>query len=101
MINILLDGLPQEVNGKKINSDFRISILFELLMQDRDISKEEKVKQALVLYYPKLEEIGDYKQALEDITWFYRTGKEKQENKEENEGEENQEDEDSTQVKHI
>ena len=101
MINILLDGLPQEVNGKKINSDFRISILFELLMQDRDISKEEKVKQALVLYYPKLEEIGDYKQALEDITWFYRTGKEKQENKENNEGEENQEDEESTQVKQI
>lgn len=42
MINILLDELPQKVHGKKINSDFRISILFELLMQDCNMTNEEK-----------------------------------------------------------
>ena len=76
MINILLDELPKKINGNRINSDFRISILFELLMQDKEVKNEDKVRQALMLYYPNIEKITDYKQAVDDIIWFYKCGKE-------------------------
>lgn len=76
MINILLDELPKKINGNRINSDFRISILFELLMQDKEVKNEDKVRQALILYYPNIEKITDYKQAVDDIIWFYKCGKE-------------------------
>ena len=47
MINMLIDELPKEINGIEINSDFRTSILFELLMQDNEFNNEEKVVQAI------------------------------------------------------
>ena len=76
MVNILIDELPKKVGNVDINSDFRISILFELLMQDNELSEEEKVEQALILYYPNLKEITNYKEAIENIIWFYKCGKE-------------------------
>ena len=76
MVNILIDELPKKVGNVDINSDFRISILFELLMQDNELSEEEKVEQALILYYSNLEEITNYKEAIENIIWFYKCGKE-------------------------
>ena len=79
MINILLDEIAQEVHGKKINSDFRISILFELLMQDCNMTNEEKINQALILYYPDLKEIKNIEEAINDIVWFYKCGKEEKE----------------------
>ncbi len=82
-MNILIDLLPNEVNIEgqdyKINSDFRTSILFELLMQDNSISEEDKIIQALELYYPILP--TDLNQAIEKILWFYRCGKDEVENK--------------------
>lgn len=82
-MNILIDLLPKEVNIEgedyKINSDFRTSILFELLMQDNSISEEEKIIQALELYYPILP--TDLNKAIEGILWFYRCGKDEVENK--------------------
>lgn len=90
MINMLLDELPEEIDGYAINSDFRISILFELLMQDREIKNEDKVKQALVLYYPDIEKITDYKKAIDNIIWFYKCGeKEKKVDEELKESNEN------------
>ena len=51
MTNILLDTLPEtvEIDGAEywINSDFRISILFELLMQDDEVGKRQKLMQGL------------------------------------------------------
>ncbi len=82
-MNILIDLLPKEVNIEgedyKINSDFRTSILFELLMQDNSISEEDKIIQALELYYPVLPK--DLNKAIEGILWFYRCGKDEVENK--------------------
>jgi hypothetical protein len=82
-MNILIDLLPNEVNiegeNYKINSDFRTSILFELLMQDNTISEEDKIIQALELYYPKLPK--DINKAIEGILWFYRCGKDEVETK--------------------
>lgn len=75
--NILLDRLPQYTSsGLRIRTDFRESIKFELLMQDRRINEKDKIMQALNLYYYDLKEIKDIKQAINDLLWFYRCGKE-------------------------
>lgn len=87
-MNILIDLLPIKVNIEgedyKINSDFRTSILFELLMQDNSISEEDKIIQALELYYPKLSK--NLNEAIEKILWFYRCGKDEVESKNTNKG---------------
>ena len=74
--NILLDRLPQRTNsGLKIRTDFRESIKFELLMQDNSVNNKDKIGLALNLYYYNVKEIKDIKQAVDDILWFYRCGK--------------------------
>jgi len=82
-MNILIDLLPTTVNIEgedyKINSDFRTSILFELLMQDNSITEEDKIIQALELYYPILP--TDLNKAIEGILWFYRCEKDEVDNK--------------------
>lgn len=79
-MNILVDELEEIIKEKmgnvKINTDFRISILFELLMQDNTVSKKEKIVQSLQLYYPDFLKIKDFNKAIQDMLWFYRCGKE-------------------------
>ena len=76
-MNILIDLLPItiEINGMKydINSDFRTSILFELLMQDSELEDNDKIIQALKLFYPVIP--GEIDKAIEHMLWFYRCGK--------------------------
>jgi len=83
IINILIDELPNTVKidneEYKINSGFRESILFELMMQDTSISEEDKIIQALELYYPILPK--NINEAIEKILWFYRCGKDEVETK--------------------
>lgn len=78
MANIILDVLPEtvEIDGAeyRINSDFRISILFELLMQDDEVGKRQKLIQGLKLYYPEIPQ--NITEAVEKMIWFYRCGKE-------------------------
>ena len=76
-MNILIDLLPSSVKidgtEYEINSDFRTSVLFSLLMEDDSLNEEEKVLQALNLYYPVIpNNIG---KAIEQIKWFYSCGK--------------------------
>ena len=74
--NLLLDRLPQYTpSGLKIRTDFRESIKFELLMQDRNINEENKVKLALNLYYDKIQ---DVEVAVKDMLWFYSCNENKQ-----------------------
>lgn len=77
-MNILVDLLPiaVEIDNKnyEINSDFRTSILFELLMQDSSIGEKDKIIKALELYYPVIPE--NINEAIEQMLWFYRCGKE-------------------------
>lgn len=77
-MNILIDLLPTtvEIEGieYEINTDFRIGVLFELLMQDVEIDDDEKEVQALELYYPICPENRDA--AIEKMLWFYKCGKE-------------------------
>lgn len=75
--NILIDLLPTtvEIDDKEyaINSNFRVSMLFELLMQDKTLSDEEKLYRSLELYYPIIPHNVD--KAIKSILWFYRCGK--------------------------
>ncbi|EJO5349568.1 bacteriophage Gp15 family protein [Clostridium botulinum] len=76
-MNMLIDLVPTtiEVEGQNydINSDFRTSILFELLMQDSSIVEEDKIIQALQLYYPVIP--SNINIAVDKMLWFYRGGK--------------------------
>ena len=75
MYNLLLDKLPQYTpSGLKIRTDFRESIKFELLMQDNKINDKDKILLALNLYYYEMPK--DIGAGIEDMLWFYRTGKE-------------------------
>lgn len=80
-MNILIDELPEsvEIEGVEyeINTDFRISILFELLMQDPNISDEEKIEKALELYFIKIPPIEYISEVVDIIMDFYSCGKDK------------------------
>ena len=78
--NLLIDTLPDtvEVDGRAfpIRSDFRISIMFELMISDKELSEKEKLEQMLYLYYE--EEIpNNLNEAVEQILNFYACGKRK------------------------
>lgn len=74
-MNILIDQLStilkDRIGNIEFNTDFRTSILFEMMMMDRKISKEDKVANAILLYYPNPKEIKDISKAIDDILWFY------------------------------
>ena len=87
-MNILVDLLPTsiEINNKEyeINSDFRTSVLFELLIQDDSIGEDEKILMALNLYYPVIPD--DIQEAVNKMLWFYRCGKDIKKSKGNNKG---------------
>ncbi len=80
-MNSLFDGLPQTVTvcGEElpIVTDFRTGIIFEELVKDEEMSDEDKIATALVLYYGddvtfvSLEAINE---AIQAILWFYQCG---------------------------
>lgn len=77
--NLLINKLPQHTDsGMRIRTDFRESIKFELLMQDRSISDDKKIRMILNLYYYRAEQIIDVKKALKEIVWFYAGGDKKE-----------------------
>ena len=78
-MNLLIDKLPTDYEGLKINTNFRSFILFELLMQEQKLSKNDKIALALNLFYE--EPPKDIKKAIEGILWFYKCGKKDKEKK--------------------
>ena len=88
--NLILNKLPQYTPSKlKIRTDFRETIKFELLMQDKTINDNDKIKMALNLYYYNPNEIEDIKKAIEDILWFYKGGKQDKKRNVDNEKDDN------------
>jgi hypothetical protein len=76
-MNILIDLLPTSVLVEgieyRINSDFRTSMLFEIMMQDSELEDRQKILQALSLYYKDIPKAVD--KAIDKILWFYSCGK--------------------------
>lgn len=81
-MNLLLDDLDKIVKKKikeDFNTNFKNSILFELLMQESNLSSEAKVYQALKIYYPNINQITDVNKAIDNMLWFYKCGKDDEE----------------------
>lgn len=78
-MNLLIDKLPTDYEGLKVNTNFRSFILFELLMQDNEISQNDKILISLDLFYD--ETPADVKKAMEGILWFYKCGEEEKTSK--------------------
>lgn len=79
-MNILIDDIDHpaqvEVNGRmyEIRTDFRTSVLFEIMMQDDALGNRAKVRKGLDLYYPVIPD--DLNGAVDTALWFYRCGRE-------------------------
>ena len=80
-MNLLIDTLPNSVVidglAYPINTDFRIGILFEQLMQDTEVDEVQKLDLAIRLYFKNT--VKNKEEAVKQILWFYRCGKAKQE----------------------
>ena len=88
--NLLLHRLPTYTpHNLKIRTDFTESIKFELLMQDNSVKERDKLMLALNLYYYDTNQINDIQVAVEDLLWFYKGGKIKEENVDEKEKKDN------------
>ena len=79
-MNMLIDLLPEyvELGGAEypINTDFRVSILFELMMEDASVPEDQKAIKAVKLFYPELPPVGLLHEAVKALLWFYQAGKE-------------------------
>ena len=82
-MNLLTEKLPETVRIQgtevPINTDFRVSISFELLMDDPELDDTEKLACAFALYYPALP--SDIGEAVRQMIWFYQCGKEQRRSK--------------------
>lgn len=76
-MNLLIDGAPKEIYigsfKYKINYDFRYGLLFEELMNDKNISDSEKLSVAIRLYLDN-QYIEDYPEAIAQVFNFYLCG---------------------------
>lgn len=83
-MNMLLDILPDEVEidgtRYRLNTDYRICIMYEMLMLDDEVEDRNKLIKALRLFYgdtiPR-----DVDAAVDKIIWFYNCGRDKEERK--------------------
>lgn len=73
-VSIVVDGAEYE-----INSDFRTSIKFEIMMSNATLPDQGKIISALKLYYKKIPH--DITKAVEEMLMFYRGGQGQEENK--------------------
>ena len=77
-----MDKPPEqvEVDGKlyKINSDFRTSIQFEILMQKKELTEKQKefANELCLLDKEMDRETNDINEAINAMLWFYECGKE-------------------------
>ena len=72
-MNILIDALPSELDGRAIDTNFRTWILFEQLMLDPVLTPYQKGVQALKLVY-KEDPKSTTADARDPLLWFYRCG---------------------------
>lgn len=79
MLNIILDGFPEEYEGYLIRTDFRIGIQIGEALDDVDLAAPEKLQVAMQLLYGA--GIPSDRQLAEDgIKWFMNGGKSEKKN---------------------
>lgn len=68
MLNVLLDRLPTEWDGYKIDTDFQTGIQVSQCMADKEFSEQERFHTAVnLLFCDKKPPIGD---AIKCVNWF-------------------------------
>lgn len=76
MFNVLLDKLPTDYQGYPIDSDFQTGIQIWQILQDDELSKNEKTGIALSILFLDKDENGnplpvpDIHTAIEGLQWF-------------------------------
>lgn len=76
MFNVLLDKLPTEYMGYPIDTDFGIGIQIMQVLENEDLSQQERTGKALSLLFITEDEEGnplpipDINTALEGMKWF-------------------------------
>lgn len=77
---MIIYGLPKSVMiaGKElaIRYDYRVALEIIQMLQDTDLSTEDKGEALLTMFYVNPEEITDYKQAVKECFLFLNCGKE-------------------------
>ena len=76
MFNILLDPLPDEWNGYKIDTDFQTGIQISQCMTDEEFSVGDRFYIASELLFPE-DHPTDYKELTDAISWFLNGWREK------------------------
>lgn len=95
-MNILIDDLPLVLKVADdyypVATDYRVGIMFEEAVRDPDLSALDKVVTALELYFQvRMPDARYAREAMEQILWFYRCGKDPKETGENrNSGERNE-----------
>lgn len=79
MLNIILDGLPEEYKGYLIRTDFRIGIQISEALNDVNLAEPEKMMTAMRLLYGSGMPF-DFQLASEGLKWFMSGGQPNEEN---------------------
>ena len=70
MFNILLDSFPDEWNGYKLNTDFRVGIQMTQASEDPELSTYEKLQVMTMLLFHK-EHPETAEECTQAIEWFF------------------------------
>lgn len=72
MFNVLLDKLPTEYKGFTIDSDFQVGIQIMQILEDEELSQQERISTALSLLFSEEdnEMLPDITTAVEGLMWF-------------------------------
>lgn len=69
MINVMLDPLPEEWNGYKVNTSFRIGIQVFLVQYDKELNEYEKSDALIYLLFDEREH-PDGDELRQCVEWF-------------------------------
>ncbi len=68
MLNVLLEDMPQEYEGYRIDAEFRTGILMSLCLSDKELTQQEQLLAAANLLF--MEKIPPPDTAVSGVGWF-------------------------------
>lgn len=71
-MNLLVDNLPEEIGGEPICTDYRRMIQLEQLIEDDEVTADEKLMLAIQLLYQR--PVTDLQKAWDGLLWYYSCG---------------------------
>ena len=74
-MNLLIDNVPDSLNGVPISTDYRAMVQLEQLIFDREIPATAKIHMGLALLFPAGYAPMSVQEAWNALLWYYRCGK--------------------------